>query len=325
MNLAGWGRQRTGGPTYFVEPGDPASRYAEAVAESEPEPTATSCLSCARAARLGSDMDRGMVIFVGSLLTFTSSWLGLVLFPFWQLQGEQPYQKDAADDPYPRPLAGQALAGQKVYQQNGCMYCHSQQVRSEKFGNWWTRTARCGPGRTSSAAGACAGTSPATTSTTARPCSARCAPGRTSPTSAAGTPRRGSTPTRSTRARSTTGASCRRSRSSTRKEVVGERSEKALKLGREWTVDPGYRWRPSEREWDAILARARRLDPRRFLADPAASSIDLARRGKKRLLEFWLTTEEEGYQVVPTAEGGGAGRVPAGARKAEVPLPEAKE
>ena len=82
-------------------------------------------------------MDRGMVIFVGALLTFSSSWLGLVLFPFWQLNGEQPYQKDPTDDPYPQPLQGKALAGKKVYQQNGCMYCHSQQVRSEKFGNWW--------------------------------------------------------------------------------------------------------------------------------------------------------------------------------------------
>lgn len=25
----------------------------------------------------------------------------------------------------------------RVYQHNGCMYCHTQQVRSEKFGDWW--------------------------------------------------------------------------------------------------------------------------------------------------------------------------------------------
>ena len=82
-------------------------------------------------------MDRGMVIFIGALLTFSSSWLGLILYPYWQLNGEQPYQKDPTDDPYPVPLQGQAVAGRKVYQQNGCMYCHSQQVRSEKYGNWW--------------------------------------------------------------------------------------------------------------------------------------------------------------------------------------------
>ena len=82
-------------------------------------------------------MDRGMVIFVGALLTFSSSWLGLILYPYWQLNNEQPYQKDSTDEPYPQPLQGQAIAGRKVYQADGCMYCHSQQVRSEKFGNWW--------------------------------------------------------------------------------------------------------------------------------------------------------------------------------------------
>ncbi len=82
-------------------------------------------------------MDRGMVIFVGALLTFSSSWLGLILYPYWQLNNEQPYQKDSTDDPYPQPLQGKALSGKEVYQHNGCMYCHSQQVRSEKFGNWW--------------------------------------------------------------------------------------------------------------------------------------------------------------------------------------------
>ena len=82
-------------------------------------------------------MDRGMVIFVGALLTFSSSWLGLVLYPYWQLQNEQPYAASPTEDPYPRKLEGKALAGMKVYQANGCMYCHSQQVRSEKFGNWW--------------------------------------------------------------------------------------------------------------------------------------------------------------------------------------------
>ena len=60
-------------------------------------------------------MDRGMVIFLGALLTFASSWLGLVVFPFWQLGNEQPYQQDEGDDPYPLPLQGRALAGMKVY------------------------------------------------------------------------------------------------------------------------------------------------------------------------------------------------------------------
>jgi cytochrome c oxidase cbb3-type subunit 2 len=93
-------------------------------------------------------MHRGMMIFLGVLLTFTSSWLGLVLAPMLQLDKQQPHVEDQAGTPtsYPRPLAGASLNGMHVYQKNGCIYCHSQQVRSESFGNnadiqrgWGTR------------------------------------------------------------------------------------------------------------------------------------------------------------------------------------------
>lgn len=104
-------------------------------------------------------MDRGMVIFIGVLLTFTSSWLGLVLLPLlpvtgdsWvsrlHVQHQEPYVEDQGGTSvsYPRPLAGEALRGKEVYQSLGCMACHSQQIRAETFGNnadiqrgWGTR------------------------------------------------------------------------------------------------------------------------------------------------------------------------------------------
>ena len=59
-------------------------------------------------------MDRGMVIFVGSLLTLASSWLGLVVFPFWQLRDEPAYQKDAADDPERVTIFGESAGGRNV-------------------------------------------------------------------------------------------------------------------------------------------------------------------------------------------------------------------
>ena len=112
----------------------------------------------------------------------------------------------------------------------------------------------------------------------------------------------------------------------TKERIAGARSEKALKLGREWTVDPGYRWRPSAREWDAILAEHGDSIRAASLRTRGGSSIDLSfADGKKRLLEFWLTTEEEGYQIVPTAEGEALVAYLLALRKAEVPLPEAKE
>ena len=93
-------------------------------------------------------MDRGMVIFLGALLTFTSSWLGLVFAPLIQMNKQEPFVEDqgGTSTSYPRPLAGAALNGMHIYQKNGCMYCHSQQVRAESFGNnadiqrgWGTR------------------------------------------------------------------------------------------------------------------------------------------------------------------------------------------
>lgn len=82
-------------------------------------------------------MHRGMVVFLGCLLTFTSSWLGLVFAPIFQLGGEKPFSQDdgTSVSSYPHMRSGTALAGVEIYKANGCIYCHSQQVRSEKFGN----------------------------------------------------------------------------------------------------------------------------------------------------------------------------------------------
>lgn len=82
-------------------------------------------------------MDRGLVIFLGCLFTFTSSWLGLILAPVVQSDRQQPFEEDqgSSKSSYPRPLAGDPLQGMNVYRANGCIYCHSQQIRAETFGN----------------------------------------------------------------------------------------------------------------------------------------------------------------------------------------------
>ena len=47
-------------------------------------------------------MDRGMVLFLGCMLTFTSSWLGLVFAPLVKLNAEKPYVVDeTTNDVYP--------------------------------------------------------------------------------------------------------------------------------------------------------------------------------------------------------------------------------
>ena len=270
-------------------------------------------------------MDRGMVIFVGALLTFSSSWLGLVLYPYWQMQSEQPYAKTPGEDLYPHPLGGPALAGVKIYQANGCLYCHSQQVRSVKFGNWWENgemktgaDIRRGWGSRRTVSRDYIYDRPTMLGTM-----------RTGPDLAnVGTRYAGAwhhphlfNP-RAVNSWSTMPSFAFLYK---REKVIGgQKSDKALKLGREWTVQPGYRWRPTDTEWNALLARGTVIPPGD--SKTSATPLDLTTaEGKAELLTFWLTTEEEDYQVVPTEDAEALVAYLLELRKAETPLPEAKE
>jgi cytochrome c oxidase cbb3-type subunit II len=79
-------------------------------------------------------MNYGPLIFVGILLTLGSSWIGLVIIPYWQLGGLQPVELQATGALYPAPLSGEAARGREIYRAEGCIFCHSQQVRAEDFG-----------------------------------------------------------------------------------------------------------------------------------------------------------------------------------------------
>ena len=74
-------------------------------------------------------MNRLPLIFVGVLITFASSWLGLVVYPYLALGHMQPAPDEDTGGFFPPTLSGLAVAGQRVYAANGCVYCHSQQVR----------------------------------------------------------------------------------------------------------------------------------------------------------------------------------------------------
>lgn len=74
-----------------------------------------------------------MILFLGCTLTFTSAWAGLVFAPNAQLGSAEPVAVGTADE-YPRPRTEEELLGKQVYQANGCLYCHSQQIRSGTFG-----------------------------------------------------------------------------------------------------------------------------------------------------------------------------------------------
>lgn len=92
-------------------------------------------------------MNNGPLIFLGIFCAIAASWVGIVLANLIQQTdagATQPYYSEIDGKAFPQPLPGAARQGAQVYQDLGCMYCHSQQVRSEKFGsdiarNWGTR------------------------------------------------------------------------------------------------------------------------------------------------------------------------------------------
>ena len=79
-------------------------------------------------------MKNGLALFLGVFTTLALSWAGLLLTAHQQL-GSLSQFKDPLDETlYPQPLSGLANQGRLVYQDLGCVSCHTQQVRREGFG-----------------------------------------------------------------------------------------------------------------------------------------------------------------------------------------------
>jgi cbb3-type cytochrome oxidase cytochrome c subunit len=71
-------------------------------------------------------------LFLGIFGTFAFSWTGLTLIPNFQIGHLDPQvNADDETDTYPVPKSGMAERGRKIYAANGCVYCHSQQVRAD--------------------------------------------------------------------------------------------------------------------------------------------------------------------------------------------------
>jgi len=75
-------------------------------------------------------MSRLPTLFFGILAVFATSWLGLVVYPYVQLGHLQPERSATTGALTPAPLTSSAVAGERVFAANGCVYCHSQQVRA---------------------------------------------------------------------------------------------------------------------------------------------------------------------------------------------------
>lgn len=62
------------------------------------------------------------------MLTFFSSWCGLVLLPVWGLGNFKQAPDPETGEMIPPYLSDLEKRGRDVYIANGCVYCHSQQV-----------------------------------------------------------------------------------------------------------------------------------------------------------------------------------------------------
>ena len=70
-------------------------------------------------------------LFIGIFGTFAFSWVGLTVIPTWQIGSLNPQTDEEGTDIYPRPQSGMFQRGAHVYAANGCVYCHSQQIRAD--------------------------------------------------------------------------------------------------------------------------------------------------------------------------------------------------
>jgi len=70
-------------------------------------------------------------LFIGIFGTFAFSWVGLTVIPTWQIGSLNPQSDEEGTDIYPRPQSGMFQRGAHVYAANGCVYCHSQQIRAD--------------------------------------------------------------------------------------------------------------------------------------------------------------------------------------------------
>jgi len=76
-------------------------------------------------------MNKLTTLFCGFLFTFVLAWLGLVIIPHFQFGQLQPFVNEDTGESFPPFRSGLANLGKQVYEANGCIYCHSQQVRPD--------------------------------------------------------------------------------------------------------------------------------------------------------------------------------------------------
>ncbi len=104
-------------------------------------------------------MNNGVLLFFGVLFAMIASWFSFVHSPQLQLGSQVPEQDEATGKMFPLHRTGSANRGLEVYRQNGCVSCHTQQVRQKSYrfslvaDDWGTNTAQIGKALSSLAEG----------------------------------------------------------------------------------------------------------------------------------------------------------------------------
>ncbi len=80
-------------------------------------------------------MKNGPLFLLGLFASLLLSWAGLVLGSHAQLGGLSPYYDEGESGSFPSRSSGLAARGQQVYADLGCAACHTQQVRRPDFGS----------------------------------------------------------------------------------------------------------------------------------------------------------------------------------------------
>jgi cytochrome c oxidase cbb3-type subunit 2 len=78
-------------------------------------------------------MHRLPTLLSGIFLVFLTSWIGLVAYPALQMGRLTPVANADLGTTFPPVYGGEAVAGQRIYASEGCVSCHSQQVRQTSF------------------------------------------------------------------------------------------------------------------------------------------------------------------------------------------------
>ena len=80
-------------------------------------------------------MKNGMLLFLGVFGTLALSWAGLLLAAHKQIGGLPQFKDPVEETLHPQPISGLASQGRLVYQDLGCVTCHTQQVRHAGLGS----------------------------------------------------------------------------------------------------------------------------------------------------------------------------------------------